>query len=90
MQVAHAIKMFQNAIDRQWLRAEDEIVIQWWGFEDVLAFVDGDEYYDFVNDEVAREIWADVEKKVSRYDSPDNDVVRDEISAALDERMGAK
>ena len=90
MQVQDLIKHFQLAVDKGWLKPDDEISMQWWSYEDVLSFVEGDEYYGNITDDVARQIWVEVEREVSRYDSPDNDVVRDEISAALDKRMGAK
>jgi len=90
MQVQDLIKHFQLAVDKGWLKPEDEVIVQWWAYEDVLSFVEGDENYGEFTDEMAREVWADVVAVVSRYDSPDNDVVRDEISAALDKRMGAK
>ena len=90
MQVAHAIKMFQVALDKGWLKPDDEIVIHWWSYEDVLGFVEGDDYYGDVTNEVAREVWAEVVDTTDRYEYVDNDVVRDEISAALDKRMGEK
>jgi hypothetical protein len=90
MMVAHAIKMFQVALDNGWLKPDDEIIIRWWSFEDVSLFADGDDYYGDVTDEVAREVWARVVDATDGYEYVDNDVVRDEISSALDKRMEGK
>jgi hypothetical protein len=90
MEVAHAIKMFQVALDKGWLKPDDEIIVRWWSFEDVLGFVEGDDYYGDVTDEVAREVWAEVVDATDGYEYVDNDVVRDEISSVLDKRMEGK
>ena len=90
MQVAHAIKMFQVALDKGWLKPEDEITLIWYSFEDVVAFVEGDDYYGDVTPEIAREVWAKVSDTLNGCDYIDNDVVRDEISAVLDKRMEGK
>lgn len=69
-------------------KPDDEIVMEWWSYEDVLSFVEGDDYYGEVTDEVAREVWDEVSWRLGKFDNVDNDIVRDTISEVFDERIG--
>jgi hypothetical protein len=84
------VNKFTQDMESGWLKPDDVIGVEYWTYDDVRDFVAGDDYYGEVTDEVAREVWLEVARKVGRYDFADNDVVRDEISMAFDKRMGGK
>lgn len=84
------VNKFTHSIESGFLKADDVIGVEYWTYDDVIDFADGDDYYGDVTDEVAREVWADVARKVGCYDYADNDIVRDEISAQFDKRIGGK
>lgn len=82
------VNKFTQDMESGWLKPDDVIGLEYWTYDDVRDFAMDDDYYGEVTDVVAREVWAEVARKVGRYDFADNDVVRDEISMAFDKRMG--
>jgi hypothetical protein len=90
MRVDELIKHWQVAIDKGWVNADDELVVEWWSHEDVFAFIGGDDYYGDVTVEQAREVWGKVTTKLDGQDNIDNDLVRDTVSEVLDEWMEGK
>ena len=84
------VDKFTHDMEAGWLKPDDVVGVEYWTYDDVKDFADGDDYYGEVTDVVAREVWAEVVRKVGRYDFADNDVVRDEISMAFDKRIGAE
>jgi hypothetical protein len=90
MTVQEMLDKFTGALQSGWVEADDVIAYDYWTYDDVLMFVEGDDYYGEITADVAREVWDKVANKLSRYEIVDNDVVRDEISSELDKRMGAE
>lgn len=84
------VEKFQQDMESGWLKPDDVIGLEYWTYDDVRDFVDGDNYYGDVTDQEAREVWAEVARKVGRYNFADNDVVRDEISMEFDKRIGGE
>lgn len=82
------VEKFQADMEIGWLKPDDVIGAEYWTYDDVRDFTMGDEYYGEVSDEVAREVFVAVMREMRRYDNVDNDMVRDEISAQFDKRMG--
>jgi hypothetical protein len=70
-------------------KSDDVIGLEYWTYQDVIDFTDGDDYYGDVTDEVAREVFETVAAEVSFFDNVDNDTIRDQISAELDKRRGS-
>jgi hypothetical protein len=70
-------------------KPDDVIGLEYWTYQDVIDFTDGDDYYGDVTDEVAREVFETVAAEVSFFDNVDNDTIRDQISAELDKRRGS-
>jgi len=81
---------FTGAVQSGWIKADDVIAYEYWTYDDVLLFVEGDDYYGEIKADFAREVWAEVTNKLSKFDGIDNDMVRDTISSVLDERMGVE
>lgn len=90
MRVDGLIKHFQVAIEKGWVKPDDELIVEWWSYDDVFAFIGGDEYYGELSNDDAREVWAVVSARLSDFDAVDNDIVRDTVSEVLDERMEGK
>lgn len=84
------VNKFTQEMESGCLKPDDVIGVEYWTYDDVKCFADGDDYYGEVTDDVAREVWAKVAAKLGRYDFTDNDVVLDEISMEFDKRMGGK
>ena len=59
-------------------KPDDEIIINWWSYDDVLIQED-------MSNEKARVIWSRVFDVLDRCDDIDNQFVRDEISTAIAE-----
>ena len=90
MTVQEMLDKFTGAVQSGWIKADDVIAYEYWTYDDVLLFVEGDDYYGEITADVVREVWAEVVRELSRYDNVDNDTVRDQISYVLDKRMGAE
>ena len=84
------VDKFTQDMKSGWLKPDDVVGMEYWTYDDVRDVVMDDDYYGEVTDDIAREVWGKVANKLSRYEIVDNDVVRDEISAELDKRMGAE
>lgn len=84
------IRTGEELAKKFWKISDDTVAVQYWTYEDVLDFVEGDTYYGEVTENVAREVWGAVAVRLMRLEIVDNDVVRDEISAEFDKRMGAE
>lgn len=81
------VDKFTHDMESGWLKPDDFIAMEYWTYDDVRSFAEGDDYYGEVTDVVAREVWDKVTDKLARYDNVDNDVVNDEISSAFNKRM---
>lgn len=66
----------------------DTIAIQYWNYEDVILFVEGNDYYDDITENAAREVWGIVAAKLLKFEVVDCDVVQDTIAEVLDEEIG--
>jgi hypothetical protein len=88
MTVQEMLDKFTGALQSGWVEADDVIAYDYWTYDDVLMFVEGNDYYDDITHEVAREVWGKVVEKLSRYDNVDFDVVQDMIAQVLDETVG--
>ena len=86
--VQEMIDKFQGHIDSGLYKPDDIIAVEYWSYDDVMYFADGDDYYGEVTPDVARAVWGNAVRGMRKYDSIDNDVVNDNISWALDERLG--
>lgn len=82
------VSKLESDMEVGWLLPDDVVAVEFWAYDDVLDFTYGDDYYGKVTNDLARKVWAGVVRELSRYDSIDNDMVRDEISAHFDKRMG--
>lgn len=82
------VDKFTQDMESGWLLPDDVIGVEYWTYDDVRDFADGDDYYGEVTDDVARKVFSAVMRELRRYDNVDNDMVRDEISAQFDKRMG--
>ena len=79
MKVQEAIDMLTRyAGPGGYLNADDDIVINWWSYDDVNI-------QEIMSNEKARVIWSHVYDILERCDNIDNDFVRDEIRMAIDE-----
>lgn len=90
MTVQEWVDKFTADMESGWLKPDDVIGVEYWTYDDVRDFAMDDDYYGEVTDDVAREVFAAVMRELRRYDNVDNDMVRDEISAQFDKRMGDK
>lgn len=79
MKIQEAISVLQGMLDRGSHTVDDELVIDFWSYEDVLV-QDLD-----MSQEKARVIWSHVFDILDRCDNVDNDFVRDEITVAIAE-----
>lgn len=79
MKVQEAIDMLTKySGEGGYLNADDDIVINWWSYDDVNI-------QEIMSNEKARVIWSHVYDILERCDNIDNDFVRDEIRMAIDE-----
>jgi hypothetical protein len=84
------VEKFQADMKIGWLKPDDVIGMEYWTYDDVRDFADGDDYYGEVTDVVARKVFAEVMSQLRRYDNVDNDLVRDTISGEFDKMIGGK
>lgn len=82
------VDKFTQDMESGWLKPDDVIGVEYWTYDDVRDFAMGDDYYGEVTDDVAREVFGAVMRELRGLDNVDNDMVRDEISAQFDKRMG--
>lgn len=87
MTVQEWVNKFTQEMESGCLKPDDEIAVEYWTYDDVKCFADGDDYYGEVTDDVAREVFDEVTWRLRKFDGVDNDVMRDTISEVLDERV---
>ena len=65
---------------------DDVVAVEYWTYDDVLQYVDGDDCYGDVTDDVAREVWREVIADVRFFDYVDNDIIALAINNVLMKR----
>lgn len=90
MLVSRLIEVLQEQIERGYLRADDELVVDWFSYDDVNRVAG---HYDTpISDDEAREIWAECVDEINDYENYDteliNDCVDDYVSKFIKKKEG--
>jgi len=81
MLVSRLIEVLQEQIDNGWLKPDDELVVDWFSYDDVNRVAG---HYDtpFTDDEI-REMWAECVNEIDDMDCYDPEVINSYIDKVV-------
>jgi len=91
MLVSRLIEVLQEQIERGYLKLDDDLVVDWFSYDDVHRVASNDEAK--ITDDEARTIWAECVEEIDNFDSYDVEVINNCISNTVSlhmEQKGAK
>ncbi len=88
MLVSRLIEVLQEQIDKGYLKPDDELVVDWFSYDDVNRVAG---HYDTpISDDEAREIWVECLEEIDDYDCYDVELMNDCIDRVVSKFVESK